>query len=414
MKLGTKILAAAFACTAATTFALADGLREAVLRDAALDAGLTPASETLVPQPDELVAVGKLLFESRLLSLDHDTACASCHLDQFGSADGLPVAIGTEGEGIGVQRVLNGGDIVPRNTLPFWGRGGVGFDVFFWDGKVDGSSGEIVSQFGNELPSTDPLVVAVHLPPAEIGEMVIDTRSTEPLQTEDVETANRLYAELTQRIIQDERLGLQLANARKVEVDELEFIDVAEAIASFIRFNFRVKDTRLHDFVFQVGELSSSEVDGGLLFYGRGGCSSCHNGPYFTDFDFYSIPFPQVGFGRNGFGVDYGRFNVTLEESDRYGFRTPPLYNVAATAPYSHSGAIFDLEDAVRVHVDPLLYVDPSTMTTNDRIEYYERLKIWSASPLNGVVLDDREIQSISDFLKTLSYESELRVEVVD
>jgi cytochrome c peroxidase len=368
----------------------------------------------LVPKTLTTDTVGKLLFESRLLSLDHDTACASCHLDQFGSADGLPVAIGTEGEGIGVQRVLNGGDIVPRNTLPFWGRGGVGFDVFFWDGKVDGSSGEIVSQFGNELPSTDPLVVAVHLPPAEIGEMVIDTRSTEPLQTEDVETANRLYAELTQRIIQDERLGLQLANARKVEVDELEFIDVAEAIASFIRFNFRVKDTRLHNFVFQVGELSSSEVDGGLLFYGRGGCSSCHNGPYFTDFDFYSIPFPQVGFGRNGFGVDYGRFNVTLEEPDRYGFRTPPLYNVAATAPYSHSGAIFDLEDAVRVHVDPLLYVDPSTMTTNDRIEYYERLKIWSASPLNGVVLDDREIQSISDFLKTLSYESELRVEVVD
>ena len=277
MKFVTKTFAVIFCFATVTSLALAEGLREAVLRDAALDAGLSPASQTHIPQSDELVAVGKLLFESRLLSLDNDTACASCHLDRFGSADGLPIAIGTEGEGVGIQRVLNGGDIVPRNTLPFWGRGGVGFEVFFWDGKVDGSSDMVLSQFGSQSPSSDPLVVAVHLPPAEIGEMLIDSRDTENLQTEDVETANRLYAELTERIIQDGHLGPKLANARSVSVDELEFIDIAEALASFIRFNFRLKDTRLHNFVFQEGEFSSTEVEGGLLFYGRGGCSTCHN-----------------------------------------------------------------------------------------------------------------------------------------
>lgn len=414
MKFVTKSFISITFFTTITSLALADGLRQSVLKDAALDAGLSPASQTHIPQSDELVAVGKLLFESRLLSLDNDTACASCHLDRFGSADGLPIAIGTEGEGIGTQRVLNGGDIVPRNTLPFWGRGGVGFDVFFWDGRVDGSSDKVLSQFGSKSPSSDPLVVAVHLPPTEIGEMLIDTRGTEDLQTEDVETANLLYSELTERIIQDEDLGPKLANARNVGVDELEFIDIAEALASFIRFNFRLKDTRLHNFVFQGGEFTSTEVEGGLLFYGRGGCSSCHNGPYFTDFNFYSIPFPQVGFGRNGFGIDYGRFNVTLDESDRFAFRTPPLYNVVATAPYSHSGSIFDIEDAIRSHIDPLFYVNPPTMNANDRVNYYERLKIWSNSPLNGVVLDDEDIQSLSSFLATLSYDSDLKVEEVD
>jgi cytochrome c peroxidase len=414
MKYVTKPAIALVVSGVLSTIALAEGLRERVLRDAALDAGLVPANQLSIEQPKDLVEVGKLLFESRLLSLNNDTACASCHLDRFGSTDGLPNAIGTEGEGFGEARILNGGDIVPRNVLPFWGRGGIGFDVLFWDGKVDGASGRLISQFGADSPSSDPLVVAVHLPPAEIGEMVIDRRDTEDLQTEDVETANGLYAELAERIRSDPILGEKLASARNHALEDLAFIDVAEAIASFIRFNFRVKDTKLHQFVFDNAALTDQETEGGLHFYGRAGCSQCHNGPYFTDFDFHAIPFPQVGFGRNGFGVDYGRFNVTLDEANRYGFRTPPLYNVTKTGPYSHSGSIAELNDAIRIHIDPLLFVEPKTMDANDRIEYYERLRIWSGSPLNGVVVTDIEIDAIASFLGTLSYDSDLSVEFVD
>lgn len=414
MKYAIKTGLSAAVMGLATTLALADGLRETVLRDAVRDSGLVPVEELHVDQPTELVEIGKLLFESRLLSLNNDTACASCHLDRFGSTDGLPIAIGTEGEGIGATRIINGGDIVPRNVLPFWGRGGVGFDVFFWDGKVDGAAEHMVSQFGGDLPSRDPLVVAVHLPPAEIGEMVIDRRETEDLQTEDVETAKRLYAKLSERIAMDPVLGPNLASARGVAAKDLKFLDIAEAIASFIRFNFRLKETKLHQFVFGNAELTDSEKEGGLLFYGRGGCSRCHRGPYFTDFEFHAIPFPQLGFGRNGFGVDYGRFNVTLDEADRYRFRTPPLYNVLKTGPYSHSGSVVSLADAIRVHIDPLLYVEPKLMSANDRTEYYERLKIWSTSPLNGVVMDEADIAAIVDFLGTLSYESDLTVDIVD
>jgi cytochrome c peroxidase len=394
--------------------AIADGLREAVLRDAAIDAGLIPAAETHVATSQDLVNVGQLLFESRLLSLNNDTACASCHLDQFGSADGLPIAIGTEGEGVGIERVKNGGDIVPRNTLPFWGRGGVGFDLFFWDGKVDGTSGEIVSQFGAALPSHDPLVVAVHLPPAEIGEMVIDREATRGLQTEQVHTATQLYAELAQRVQEDQQLGSALAMARDTQQTEIEFLDIAEAIAAFIRSNFKVKSTRFHEFIFGDGALTAQEVRGGLLFYGRGGCAGCHNGPYFSDMDFHSIPFPQLGFGKNGFGIDYGRFNVTLKESDKYNFRTPPLYNVTKTAPYSHSGSIQTLSDAIRTHVDPLMYVNPQTMTANDRVEFYQRLQKWSQTTNTGVVMNNDDIDAIEAFLGTLAYESERSVRVVD
>ena len=393
-----------------TASAHADSLREKVLRNAALQAGLIRPEDTYIQVPAKLAAAGKLLFESKILSLDQETACASCHLDQFGSSDGLPNAIGTEGRGFGVQRLKDGGDIIPRNTLPFWGRGGKGFDVFFWDGKVDASSGVLQSQFGRRAPSKDPLVVAVHLPPVEIGEMVTDSTHNEHLETESVETANQVYDLLIERVRNSEALGSQLAQARGIPIQDLTFLDAAEAIAGFIRQNFRIKATRFHSFVFDGETLTSDEIQGGLIFYGKGRCATCHNGPYFSDLQFHAIPSPQAGFGKNGFGIDYGRFNVTLAYQDRYLFRTPPLYNVSRTAPYSHSGSVATLQDAILAHTDPLAIYQPDAMTGPQRTDFYERLKIWAGQPLASVYLDKAELQNLEAFLRTLNFESEVPV----
>jgi cytochrome c peroxidase len=45
--------------------------------------------------------------------------------------------------------------------------------------------------------------------------------------------------------------------------------------------------------------------------------------------------------------ADYGRFNVTHLEADRFVFRVPSLRNVALTAPYFHDGSAATLEQAV-------------------------------------------------------------------
>lgn len=414
MKSATRILLGLWFLGGSICTAVSDDLRSRVLRDAAIENGLVQASETHIASPDPLVQVGKKLFESRLLSLSEDTACASCHLDKFGSADGLPLAIGTEGEGTGAERVIRGGDIIPRNVLPLWGRGGKGFDVLFWDGKVERVGSRVHSQFGDASPSKDPLIVAAHLPPVEIGEMLIDNKSTLELQTETVETAKSIYETLIERVRKDPELGDALAKAQSLSVAELKFSDAAEAIAAFIRTNFRVKPTRFHDFVFRGGSLSPQEIKGGLIFYGKGNCVACHNGPYFSDMGFHAIASPQIGFGKNGFGVDYGRFNVTLDVNEKYMFRTPPLYNVTKTAPYMHSGSLDALSDAIRTHYDPLLFIDPEGMTGSERVDFYDRLKTWSREPISGVVLDAEEVAAVQKFLATLDYESDQKVEVVD
>jgi len=303
-------------------------------------------------------------------------------------------------------RMESGGDVVPRNTMPFWGRGGKGFTTFFWDGKVDGSSGSILSQFAGKEPSDDPLVVAVHLPPVEIGEMVMDSKANDVLEGESVESADKVYAILADRIRAMPDLAVPLAEAIGKPVSDIRFEDIAEAIAAFIRENFAIRETKLHRFIFGDGSLSPQELAGGLLFYGKARCSTCHNGPYFSDMAFHAIPFPQAGFGKNGFGVDYGRYNVTMDPADRYRFRTPPLYNVTRTAPYSHSGSVYDLGDAIRAHVDPLAIYDPQVMTGVQRAEFYERLKSWSEEPIDGVYLAQDEIGTLKAFLGTLEYDS--------
>jgi cytochrome c peroxidase len=159
------------------TFAAANNLREGVLRSAAKDAGLVPTADVMPQFSEQRSVAGRKLFESKKLSMSEEISCSSCHIDRFGSADGIPNGIGTRGQGEGSARVAHGGDTLPRNTLPLWGRGSKNFNVLFWDGRVERSDDHIVtSQFGDNPPSTDPLVVAAHLPMVEIKEMVMENR----------------------------------------------------------------------------------------------------------------------------------------------------------------------------------------------------------------------------------------------
>lgn len=379
-------------------------MRIAALRQVALANGLAPASELTIATDPARVEVGRLIFESRAMSINGAISCRDCHLDEFGSADGLPNAVGVGGEGKGSARMGSGGRILPRNALPFWGRGGKGFDTFFWDGKVDTIGGKIASQFGGRAPSTDPLVVAVHLPSVELREMVADTPQVQDaLVSEEVAPAMKIQSELADRFARDKAIGPRLSSAYRIERSQLTFAQVADALAQFIRHQFRLRPTKLEKFVFHGGPISQAELAGGLLFYGRGRCTSCHTGPYFSDLAFHAVAFPQAGFGKNGFGIDEGRYNVTLDPRDRFLFRTPPLHNVTRTAPYSHSGSVTSLGDAIVAHFDPLRLVDTARMSVRERADLYARLGPASREPLPSA-LTDEEVAQLVAFLSMLEF----------
>ena len=377
-----------------------------ILRNAALTNGLRPAKQLYDDTDARLASVGRTFFGSKNLSLNGRIACQTCHLNEFGSADGLSNAVGIFGFGEGPERAFSDGRIVPRNTLPLWGRGGVGFDVFFWDGKVDFSGGEQISQFGDSAPSQDALLTAVHLPPVEIREMIDDDADLSRYKLEAPAMADELYLRIVAQLLETEQdaVGELAVQLEKLATD-ITFHDVARSIAAFIRSEFRLEDTAFHRFVFGEGELTSDEIEGGIIFYGKGKCTNCHSGPYFSDLRFHAVPLPQLGFGKNGFGVDYGRFNVTFDPADLYKFRTPPLINVEATAPYGHAGSLPTVRDAIIAHFDPLRYLDPGSMDIISRHELFRRMAaVGDEFKLIGV-LSDREVEQLTRFLETLSFD---------
>jgi len=403
MKSATKLSVIFALCLVAPLLAWASPLREQALRDAAIRAGLLPLSEIHIEANQEMADIGETLFASTLLSFNGDTSCQTCHLDAFASADGLPNAVGTGGQGEGRDRLMGGGDIVPRNTLALWGRGSKGFDTFFWDGKVKASDEGVISQFGHAVPSEDPLLVAVHLPFVEIREMVVrDEEVQDGFELEAVSAAQSLYDVLIARVRGDNELGPKLAAAARVDINTLEFEHIASAIAAFIRVKFAVRETRFHEFVFGGSSIDEDEVAGGLIFYGKGRCASCHSGPLLSDLDFHAIPFVQAGFGKNGFGVDYGRFNVTRDADDLYKFRTPPLINVTRTGPWTHSGAISELGQTIRMHIDPLSDYTGTARTARQRREDLARLAVSLQSEDIPEPLSDGEIDDVIAFLQSV------------
>ena len=148
------------------------------------------------------------------------------------------------------EKVLNGcsaaQSFLARNTLPFWGRGGPGFNTFFWDGKVDFADGKEISQFGSQPPSTDALVTAAHLPVVEVREMLNEDPFVRGHMRESVDGATEIYQAIVGNLRTFEpQASKALAAHFNKPVEQLTYTDYARSLAAFIRSEFRIRETRL-------------------------------------------------------------------------------------------------------------------------------------------------------------------------
>lgn len=404
MNLGTKkFLLIVFILFSAHQFSY----KEDFIREAAIKNGFKEISTLNPIVNSDLAEIGKNFFSSDNLSLNSNISCQKCHLDKFGSSDGISNAVGVFGEGEGDERLKSKGAIIPRNTLALWGRGSKGFDVLFWDGRAMKIQNKIISPFGNENPSDDLLEVAIHLPAVEIREMIIEDKFILDNKKEEAGTAMKVYSEIVSFLWKTEKESMtKLASFYNLDKSLIDFGHVAKSISEFMKKKFALQNTKFHNFIFHGGKLSEEEISGAELFYGKGKCASCHSGSYFTDFKFYSIPFPQKGFGKNGFGIDYGKYNISHDPSDLYKFKTSSLLDVANTSPYSHSGSVKDLSDAIIYHFDPLKFGFPKDKLK--RAEFYKILSLSAQNIYTIGFLNESEVRDLEKFLQTLSYKAVL------
>jgi cytochrome c peroxidase len=93
----------------------------------------------------------------------------------------------------------------------------------------------------------------------------------------------------------------------------------------------------------------TDEQKEGLALFMDKGCASCHNGVNLGGNGYY--PFGLIE--KPGADIlpedDKGRYAVTETADDEYVFRASPLRNIDQTAPYFHSGLVWDLKVAVQI-----------------------------------------------------------------
>ena len=260
--------------------------------------------EPITPIPLELkldarkVALGQRLFYDTQLSHDNTISCSTCHDLTKGGADGLPYPI---------QR-HTAGKRVKINTLTVF-NSGLNFRLF-WDGRAATLEDQIdfPIQHPAELATTWPEVIAK-----------LDKDAT-------------YRRDFTTIYPQD---GIQQATIKDaIATFERSLITPNAKFDRFLRGDKHALDQR--------------ELAGYQLFKNLG-CINCHQGMNVGGNLYQKLGMVGDYFADRGHvsEVDFGRYNVTKIEADRYRFRVASLRNVALTAPYFHDASADTLEKAV-------------------------------------------------------------------
>ncbi|MEO7107626.1 MAG: cytochrome-c peroxidase [Rhodoferax sp.] len=244
------------------------------------------------------VNLGKMLYFEPRLSESHSITCNSCHMVGMGGVDLQETSLG--------HRWQRGGRNAPTvynavfNTAQFW----------------DGRAKDLEQQAGG------PLVNPVEMDTTEAH--VVEQLKGIPG-----------YAAVFSNAFPGATAPITFENVRKaIAVFEATLITPNAPFDRYLKGDEKA--------------LSAEQKEGLALFINKG-CAACHNGINVGG-GMYA-PFGVVE--RPGADIlppgDKGRFAVTKTASDEYVFRVPQLRNIALTAPYFHTGKVWDLRQAVAI-----------------------------------------------------------------
>lgn len=277
------------------------GSDDALQQRAAALFSVLPATPPELPDNElspERVDLGKKLYFDPRLSASWLISCNTCHNLGLGGVDMMTTSIGH-----GWQRG-------PRNAPTVLNA--VYNLAQFWDGRAADL----------EEQAKGPVQAAVEM--SSTPERAVQTLRSMPG-----------YASA-------------FAAAFPVEEDPVTFDNMASAIEAF-EATLITPDSPFDRFLGgDLQALTPAQREGLGLFMDIG-CTACHGGIILG-----GSSYQKFGAARPP-GVellppeDRGRFNITGVSSDEFVFKVPVLRNVALTAPYFHTGAVWRLDEAVEV-----------------------------------------------------------------
>ena len=270
---------------------------------------------------DAKVELGKILFFDSRLSGNAQMSCATCHQPNQGWGDSLDI-------NFGYPESLHWRNSQTIINSAYW-------PLLFWDG----SSRSLESQAKSAWTGATG---------QNIDSMLLE-----------------------ERLAQSPEYVAMFKDVFGTEVPL--FDDALRAVAAFEATINTVNAPFDRWIAGDESAITASARHGMELFVGKANCSSCHNGPLFSDFSFHNLGVPanekfatdparQLAFRyqnrKKGIPEieyreatdDLGLFYVTKLDDDRGKFRTPFLRDLAYTGPFMHNGTISTLEQVVQFY----------------------------------------------------------------
>ncbi len=287
------------------------------------------------------IHLGKELYFDTRLSADNSVSCASCHDPALGWSDAGPTSKGINGQ-------LGGRRAPPVSNAAY-------APLQFWDGRS---------------PSLEDQAKGPIQNPIEMG------------------NSHQAMIQTVSRITGYEEEFKAVFGEGPITVEQ-----VADAIAAFER-TVVTTDSRFDRYVRGDDQaLSRLEKEGLEIFNGKGHCTACHWGPYFSDGRFHNLGVPA----KDPKNPDVGRFEVTKNPRDMGAFKTPTVRDAALRAPYLHDGSEKTLESLIEFYdrgggqdpnLDPLMV--PLGLSRHEKIALIAFIK--ALNSLNPEVADVKPI----------------------
>jgi len=252
--------------------------------------------------PEARIELGRLLFFDPILSVDRETACVTCHSEQWGMSDGLPRAIG-HGAGLLAGPGRRGPNMLRRNSPSLYNL--VFRPSLLWDGDAQTL----------EEQALIPLLAA--------DEMSVDLAAV-------VEELNEIQE------------YLELFRDAFPEDPTVSIENLASALAAYQR-TFISNRSTYDVYVEDRPGLMNDDQREGMFRFADLGCDSCHTPPLFESETFANRNVPEV----EGI-VDLGLEERTGRQEDRGKFRAVTLRNLKSTEPYFHNGSVTSMQGAIR------------------------------------------------------------------
>ena len=360
------------------------------------------------PITAEKVALGKLVYhetgitDGDIAGMEGTFSCASCHNAQNGFKSGIRQGIGEGGVGFDHRMIAAGVNPEDIDVQPVTSPTVLNTafqEVMLWNGQF----GNVIA--GNVNVGIDPDRHFTEGTPKEAN-----LRNFAGLETQAVAGlgVHRMGDTENSILRTNETYRQMFTDAYGVAEPDDMLEATALAVAAYERTILANQSPFQAYLKGDVDAMTAEEVSGAEVFFGKGNCHSCHNGPALSspvgamaDQVFMAVGFHDLDIwedeivGEVNQATKEGRGGFTGDNMEKYAFKVPPLYNLIDTTVFGHGASFTSVEEVVRYKVAATPQ-HPEVETTD--LDY-------RFTPLD---LDEEEIANLVAFLENSLHDPEL------